>query len=134
MGNNFELTTNIMILSFKPQFVEKILSGSKIHTIREDKNKRWSIGKKIHSATGVRTKQYNCFHEGQCKGLQEFSIYWRGNNIYPVAVYISRRELNLDETERLAKNDGFDTVDDFYKWFNKDFKGIIIHWTDFIYT
>jgi hypothetical protein len=30
-----------MILSFKQQFKEKILSGEKIHTIREDLGRRW---------------------------------------------------------------------------------------------
>ncbi len=121
-----------MILSFMPQFKEKILNRSKIHTIRKN-NKRWTVGKKIHFATGVRTKNYNCFKEGECIALQEFAIYWRGNTVYPVAVTISKRKLSLDEVEALAKNDGFDHVDDFYDWFNEDFKGIIIHWTDYLY-
>lgn len=49
-----------MILSFKEQFIPKILDGTKIHTIREDKKNRWEAGKKIHFATGVRTKNYKC--------------------------------------------------------------------------
>ena len=33
----------------------------------------------------------------------------------------------------LAKNDGFESVEDFFAYFNKDFKGKIIHWTDLQY-
>lgn len=32
----------------------------------------------------------------------------------------------------LANNDGFDNAVDFFKWFNKDFEGEIVHWTDLI--
>jgi hypothetical protein len=121
-----------MNLPFKNQFKDKILSGEKIHTIRKNSSK-WTIGKKIHFVTGMRTKNHDCFKQGKCMGLQEFAIYWRGNTVYPVAVFVSGRTLTLDEVEILAKNDGFNTVDDFYRWFNADFKGIIIHWTDYLY-
>jgi predicted transcriptional regulator len=30
-----------MVLGFKEQFVDRILNGSKIHTIREDSKSRW---------------------------------------------------------------------------------------------
>lgn len=55
-----------MILSFKKQFSEPILKGTKIHTIREDKPNRWKPGNKIHFANGVRTQNYNCFKESVC--------------------------------------------------------------------
>jgi len=115
-----------MILSFKPQFVEPILNGSKIHTIREDKGKRWTIGKKIHFATGVRTKNYNCFKEGECIGLQKIIIS-------PAYIEVSGRILNYKEIKRLAINDGFNSVKDFLEWFDGHFTGIIIHWTDLLY-
>lgn len=41
-----------MILSFKKQFLDPIITGSKIHTIRADKPNRWKPGNKIHFATG----------------------------------------------------------------------------------
>lgn len=49
------------------------------------------------------------------------------------AIIIDGRQLGLVEHLLLAKNDGFDDVYQFYKWFNKDFKGKIIHWTEFRY-
>lgn len=30
----------------------------------------------------------------------------------------------------LAVNDGFDSDEMFFKWFDKDFDGWLIHWTD----
>jgi len=55
-----------MVLAFKKRFVEPIKKGVKIHTIREDKTNRWKSGMKVHAATGVRTKNYNCFFESVC--------------------------------------------------------------------
>lgn len=37
-----------MILPFKKRFVEPIMDGSKIHTIRRDSNNRWYRGRKVH--------------------------------------------------------------------------------------
>jgi len=133
-----------MILSFKKQFPDKILSGEKIHSIREDSRGRWVAGRPVHFATGVRTKNYNCFQEGVCVSVQRIEILHyaflekqpaievivddnikftqRGNHIY-----------NSNFIKQLAKNDGFDSVEDFFKWFSSDFQGKIIHWTDFRY-
>ena len=35
--------------------------------------------------------------------------------------------------EKLAKNDGFDSIQYFFEWFNKDFEGEIRHYTDLKY-
>jgi len=43
-------------------------------------------------------------------------------------VFLSRWSIN-----HLAKNDGFEGIEDFFKWFNEDFKGKIIHWTNYKY-
>jgi len=32
--------------------------------------------------------------------------------------------------ERLSKNDGFETMEDFWTFFNEPYQGMIIHWTD----
>lgn len=55
---------------------------------------------------------------------------------YPPAVFVGNglmRRLKPEEVEVLARNDGFDSISDFFKWFNKDFQGSIIHWTDLKY-
>lgn len=119
-----------MTLGFKPQFVSPILAGTKIHTIREDRGHRWEPGKIIHMATGVRTKSYNQFRQEKCISVQEIVIdhfNWMQGHI---DIRIDGRSLILQEVMTLAHNDGFDSLEDFCKWFDKDFIGRIIHWTD----
>jgi hypothetical protein len=129
-----------MILPFKTQFVEPILNGSKIHTIRADRGKRWQPGCTIQMATGVRTKAYKCFHTATCTRVQEIVIDFA----VPVGfeVYIDARRLSLPEIETLAERDGFTgefpmmRVLGFVDFFiyqadeNEKFTGRLIHWTD----
>jgi hypothetical protein len=138
-----------MILSFKKQFVDRILDGTKIHTIREDKHGKWKSGNWINFATGVRTPYYDQFKFGVCFNVQDISIFWGNQEPRKPAVFLSNinklpvdeilniffisGECGKDQMEQLAKNDGFDSVDDFFEWFNTDFEGKIIHWTDFKY-
>ena len=125
----------IMILGFKEQFEMPIKKGTKVHSIREDKHNRWKSGILIHFAKGVRTKNYINFMLGQCFSTQKIKIMY--NNIQPcgntLSVSIDDWELSLNEIERLAINDGFDSMDDFLNWFDKDFFGKVIHWTDLRY-
>lgn len=124
-----------MILGFKPQFIDKILNGSKIHTIREDKHNRWKVGNKIHFATGVRTKEYNQFYKGVCLKIQTISFrspaieytdgsIWESKNVYVNGFWVT----NYKVKEALAKNDGFDSINEFMKWFPNGFIGKIIYW------
>jgi len=133
-----------MILSFKKQFKPKILDETKKHTIREDPHNRWKAGRKIHMATGVRTKLYNCFMKDVCRLTQRINIKWeRGFNEKRISkIYIDGKifaeELTIGylgekELYRLAINDGFDTIKEFFEWFDEDFNGKIIHWTDIKY-
>ena len=124
-----------MVLGFKPQFKKPILQGSKKHTIREDKNDRWKPGMKIHFATGVRTRLYHQFYEGFCKSTQKIQILWDNISLNGefVSILIDGRLIDLDEVETLAINDGFEDVSEFLNWFNENFEGKIIHWTDLRY-
>ncbi len=135
-----------MILGFKPQFKQPILNGTKIHTIREDKTNRWKVGKEIHFATGVRTKQYECFKQGICKGVQTIELQYFDKHCsdlhYQIVVdgivrkfeiFINGFPADWRKIGLLVKNDGFATKEDFFRWFNKDFIGKIIHWTDYKY-
>lgn len=132
-----------MVLGFKKQFVAKILDGTKIHTIREDKNRRWKPGNDIHFATGVRTKEYKQFHKGKCSKVDEIEIIWNhpfradfnssscvmvdGKGYF--SVIVNNRRLGYSEICQLAKNDGFSNVNEFAEWFNSSFKGRLIHWS-----
>lgn len=134
-----------MILAFKPQFVQPILDGTKIHTIREDSKDRWKPGKKIHFATGVRTKNYNNFLLKSVIKVQGIHIIWSGTvmkilingscvcNFNTAAYHADYSGNGYKFLKRLAINDGFQSVEEFYKWFDKNFAGKIIHWTKYRY-
>lgn len=124
-----------MVLGFKDQFVDKILDGSKIHTIREDRHDRWHAGNQIQFATGVRTKKYNCFKEGVCASIQNIEIRYKYmSGLFKRIVLIDGQVITHGQLLDLAENDGFEKIDDFFKWFDKDFTGKVIHWTGYRYN
>jgi hypothetical protein len=125
-------------------FDEKIEAGIKIHSIREDKHDRWKVGRVIHFSTGVRTKNYKQFKVDICKSVQ--SIWIANHHTIPnkKIILVNGIAFNDEQIFQLAKNDGFDSIGDFFEWFGFefigkpipfgcDFKGKIIHWTDFKY-
>jgi len=115
-----------MILGFKSQFKPKILSGEKVHTIRTDANNRWKPGRIINFATGVRTKNYKEFALGRCTRVSDIII-----NPEMERVFIGNGSGIVYRGEGVrvfAKNDGFDSLEDFWKWFNKPFEGKLIFW------
>jgi len=127
-----------MILSFKPQLVTPILNEIKLHTIREDKYNRWHEGMEIQCATGVRTKDYQCFAHRTCTGTQSITLRdlkHSGAIILIDHTMIEPFRFSKDYfiLKQLATNDGFKTVTEFIEWFQAGFKGKIIHWTDFRY-
>jgi len=133
-----------MNLGFNPMFVPFIFSGTKKHTIRQDLTNRWKAGMKIHFATGIRTKNYDCFKQGVCISTQEIKFVWKQHNkgkanmSWGVKVFIDGRDVT-NETEiidQLAKNDGFHDRKEFFEWESwnkKNFTGKIIHWTNLKY-
>jgi uncharacterized protein YqfB (UPF0267 family) len=120
-----------MMLGFNQRFVKPIATQTKIHTIREDQHNRWKPGTKIHMATGVRTKNCRKFREEVCVSTQEIEIIY---HFGAINVFIDDVRLTQFEIYQLALNDGFFSLAEFKEWFNQDFKGKIIHWTDFRYA
>jgi len=101
---------------------------SKIHTIREDKSKRWKVGNKIHFVINNRTKKRLQFAPVvNVKSIQQIFIT---PNSEIFRVNVDGKWLEDSEIEKLALNDGFNNVEDFFDWFSEDFVGKIIHWTD----
>lgn len=132
-----------MVLGFKERFKQPILEGKKIHSIREDAHDRWKAGNLIHAATGVRTSKYDCFLTGVCVSVQYvFMTYYFGRLEVSIGSdpYCDQY-LHHPAIEQLAKNDGFESYQDFADWFiplieasaDNRFSGKIIHWTDFKY-
>jgi len=134
-------------------FAAKIIAGQKKHTLRIDKNNRWIPGRKIQHAHGVRTKQYEQFASGECKSTQRiiieaaeegnhfafganYTYYYKKGKTFKFKnfrVRVDEKILEWKEIVTLAHNDGFETADDFFRWFFKGFKGKIIHFTDLRY-
>ena len=114
----------------------------KLHTIREDAKNRWKAGNKIHFVVFNRSKNQVQFAPVlPCISTQNIEIKWevigdiKKASIYvdelPVGTYINSYSSGICRV--LAKNYGFNDVDDFFAWFSEDFTGKIIHWTDLKY-
>lgn len=108
----------------------------KIHTFREDPKDRWKVGMEIHPVINNRTKKRFQFAPTiHCISIQNVEIIYSDEDLcdhygtYPV-IKIDGRVLDMNEMESVAKNDGFDSLYHFCNWFNSDWKGKIIHWTN----
>lgn len=136
------LVTEQQFEDFFPQVVGRGLFPAskytpKIHTIRHDDKNRWKEGMMIDFFINSRTKDMFRFAPRlPVVSTQEIRII-HDNNIW---VYIDGTAIGhsgmkydhpafLKLTE-LAHNDGFSSVIDFFLWFDEDFTGKIIHWTD----
>ena len=110
-------------------------SREKWHTIRTDKKNRWKAGMDIHFVINNRTKnRYQFAPIIKCVSTQKIIIrYWYCKNtklfVLPM-VLIDNKILTEKQIETLAINDGFDNATEFFKYFNKNFEGKIIHWTN----
>lgn len=115
----------------------------KIHTIRKDKSNRWKVGSKIHfkmwTGRPYKSNMFDFTPVLEVKSIQNISIYNHGEE---QKVFIDDKEfyheygcysVGVERMEDLALCDGFDSIDDFFKYFNEDFKGKLIHWTDVSY-
>lgn len=120
-------------------FAEKILAGSKIHSIRS--GSRWRTGMSIQMVIGNRTKartiSKEIFNAGrvdlqECKGVQEIRISRStGGSGIDYRVTVDGKVLTASQTKEMAVNDGFDTLYDFLSFFpDGEFLGQIVHWTD----
>lgn len=128
-----------MILGFKQTigkkksgFPNKIESGVKIHSMRMDPKKRWRVGMKIQLAYYEAKMKYRLIKEVEVVSIQEVVIKWYDAQCAPV-IEIDGRMLWLSEIIALSLNDGFDSVQDFYKYFNMSGVFRLIHWTEFSY-
>lgn len=110
----------------------------KLHTIRKDEKDRWKAGNKIHFVINNRTAdRFQFAPVVECKAIQYIEISYDevlcekfGSE---PAIFVDGEYLNITQIEELAVNDGFKDSQEFCQYFDKDFLGKIIHWTDHIY-
>ena len=120
-------------------YVQYAYCKPKLHTIREDKKDRWKVGAKIDFFINCRQKDMFRFAPVlPVISIQKVEIYhnaqsmWNDTIARPT-IYIDGYDLHPDKIRQLAQNDGFDTIEDFFAYFNKDYVGKLIHWTDLRY-
>ena len=127
--------------SFIVEFEKTIILKPKYHSFREDKKDRWKAGMMIDFFINVRTKKMFRFCSVRpVVSTQKVEIFYKGLFV-AVAIdkqlFYTNADLKLGKGAagmlELAQNDGFDNVQDFFAYFNEDFTGKIIHWTDLKY-
>lgn len=103
----------------------------KLHTIRKDEKNRWHAGRLIHFVINNRSKnQWQFAPVIPCISTQKIEMVWR-NGVF--LVYVDSKLLNNKQTLHLALNDGFESEEELRSYFNTDFTGKIIHWTNLKY-
>lgn len=118
-----------MIIGYTlPNAIEYIANGHKIHTICEDKKQRYKVGMNLQHSTGVRTKKMKIHIENLCTRIDNVFINPRDQT-----VSVNNRLLTEFEKQVFIFNDGFDTIEDFWKWFNVPANYRLIQWTKFKY-
>lgn len=126
----------------KTELIESINSRCpKRHTMRTNDKTRWNVENNIHFVINNRTpKRFQFTPVIPVKSVQKIEIKWmlftkEIINRKPIVwidslpFYDVTTGLNRG-IEILSKNDGFESEKEFFEWFNVDFIGKIIHWTD----
>jgi hypothetical protein len=117
------------------------VKNRKIHTIREDLKQRWRPGMKIeHVIFPYRKGGRDTFLRNTCTWVQSILIKYlpvcgegsinAQTGAYLPRVIVDGRVITPEKIDELARNDGFDSTDQFFCYFDKDFSGRIIHWTN----
>lgn len=114
-------------LNFQKQFVEKILSGEKMHTIRATRKSPIKVGDKLYLYTGMRTKSCKKLCETRCINSDKIAILENGD------ILINDTSISPASKHFLAIADGFHSLYHLLKWFDKNhgkypFIGQIIKW------
>lgn len=136
-----------MILPFKANshgkptgFKYKILNFIKIHTFRQS-IERYKVGETLHCCYYARNPKMHVFAELICKSVEHVSIH-AAKNSKRLSITVSANGktqlLTHEVVEEIAKNDGFESVEQMRDWFFpcetpeliQSWHGVIVHWTD----
>jgi hypothetical protein len=117
-----------MLLGFKPQFEKPIRKKRKRHTIRAKRRGRRQIrvGDRLDCYVNARQKSMRLLGRWLCTKVQDVEIHWHPG----FWIVINGEKLTHDESEALARADGFASFWDMIKfWENRlPFSGYMIHW------
>ena len=131
-----------MLLGFKKRFVEPILIGTKVHTMRKDRRVQPKIGERLYMYTGLRTSSCQKITDKEIL-ISTQRVHIKGSLNLGVAgmnVWIDGRNLSNIEINEFVKFDGFTDQTDFASFWlegkkNGRFAAILTlyHWTDLRY-
>jgi len=119
--------------------LSKQIVKPKLHTIRPNKKGAWKPGVMIDfvfwSGRPYWSRPVRFAPRLPVVSTQKIQImYFENSPMVAIKDESGRmRILKKNEIEALAHNDGFDSVSQFFQWFDKDFFGSLIHWTDLKY-
>lgn len=125
-------------INFYECFAPDVKSGKKTQTIRKDRkgHRRPIKGEDLHLYVGLGTECRTLLGVGVCSEVVPIGIKRDGDerttSIY-AGDFFGFVALNESQVELLEKNNGFDSVDDFFKFFcpspfENEFIGHIIKW------
>lgn len=114
-------------------FLDKVIDGTKPHTIRAERKIPIKVGDDLSFFTGMRTKSCRRLRPNTaCTAAVAITIHpnlqielGEGSRFYPAGF------LNAKQTEQLARRDGFADLTAFYLYFFRDhaFPGQLIEWS-----
>lgn len=100
--------------NFQRQFVGRILSLEKPHTIRPERKHPTKKGDTLYLFTGQRTTQCRLIAESPCINIERIGIYLHNPQPY---VMINDYGLSVEALDRLIRRDGFEHREDFFEFF-----------------
>ncbi|MCT7977650.1 ASCH domain-containing protein [Laspinema olomoucense] len=112
-------------INFQKRFAMAVQSGTKRQTIRGYRKRRFVVGDKLMLYTGMRTKLSHFLRESTAIAVHDIKIE-------EDKVYLDDLELNEENLLKLANDDGFESIDEFFDFFcsthGLPFSGQLIKW------
>ncbi|MCT7971183.1 ASCH domain-containing protein [Laspinema olomoucense] len=112
-------------INFQQRFAKMVEKGIKRQTIRGYRKRPFVVGDKLMLYTGMRTKLSHFLRESTAIGVQDIKIEEN-------RVYVDGCELDEENLLKLANDDGFESIDEFFDFFcsvhGLPFQGQLIRW------
>lgn len=93
--------------SFKAQFADPILAGSKGGTIRADRRRHARPGEELQLYTGMRTKHCRLIARKTCIAIEPITLVFDPSWWVRLGTLENHRDLHGKELDRFAQFDGF---------------------------
>jgi hypothetical protein len=118
-------------LSFKPRFEQPVHAGTKRHTIRGNRKRRFRAGDALFLWVSMRTKGRRFIGYTTARSVEDVAIDL-DTAPFRLAIAIDGRRLDDSEADQLARADGFSHIREMYDfWLENNtlpFEGQIVHW------